>query len=114
MSLTAEDWSPDRPFDMAAGQRTGILTHPSWLAAHSTNFDNHAIDRGLVAHIEHPASRGAAGIGDLIDHAKHALVAEVGDRDLCALIREQVRGRPPHPARGTGDEHDLARDGPVP
>jgi hypothetical protein len=24
----------------------GILTHPSWLAAHSTNFDNHAIDRG--------------------------------------------------------------------
>ena len=27
-------------------QRMGILTHPSWLIAHSTNFDNHAIDRG--------------------------------------------------------------------
>jgi mono/diheme cytochrome c family protein len=29
-----------------AGQRAGILTQPSWLLAHSTNFDNHAIARG--------------------------------------------------------------------
>ena len=29
-----------------AGQRAGVLTHPSWLVAHSTNFDNHAIARG--------------------------------------------------------------------
>jgi len=28
------------------GQRAGILTQPSWLIAHSTNFDNHAIMRG--------------------------------------------------------------------
>ena len=28
------------------GQRAGILTQPSWLLAHSTNFDNHAIARG--------------------------------------------------------------------
>ncbi len=29
-----------------AGQRAGVLTQPSWLLAHSTNFDNHAIARG--------------------------------------------------------------------
>jgi hypothetical protein len=28
------------------GQRAGILTQPSWLIAHSTNFDNHPIARG--------------------------------------------------------------------
>jgi hypothetical protein len=44
--ITAEEWSDSKPFDMPAEQRMGILTHPSWLAAHSTNFDNHAIDRG--------------------------------------------------------------------
>lgn len=46
LNLTAEEWSVSKPFDLPAGQRMGILTHPSWLAAHSTNFDNHAIDRG--------------------------------------------------------------------
>lgn len=46
LALTAEEWSVGKPFDLPAGQRPGILTHPSWLAAHSTNFDNHAIDRG--------------------------------------------------------------------
>ncbi|WP_439630389.1 DUF1588 domain-containing protein [Gemmata sp.] len=28
------------------GQRAGVLTQPSWLIAHSTNFDNHPIARG--------------------------------------------------------------------
>jgi hypothetical protein len=31
---------------MPKKHRMGILTHPSWLIAHSTNFDNHAIHRG--------------------------------------------------------------------
>ncbi len=29
-----------------AGQRAGILTQPSWLTAHSTNFDNDPVKRG--------------------------------------------------------------------
>jgi mono/diheme cytochrome c family protein len=33
-------------YDMPAGQRMGILTHPAWLVAQSSNFDNHAIHRG--------------------------------------------------------------------
>jgi hypothetical protein len=46
IDITGDRWSPSKPFDMPAEHRMGILTHPSWLAAHSTNFDNHAIDRG--------------------------------------------------------------------
>lgn len=46
IDVSPQEWSDQKPFDMPAGQRMGILTHPSWLAAHSTNFDNHAIDRG--------------------------------------------------------------------
>ncbi len=30
-----------------AGQRLGILTHPSWLVSHSDAMDNHAIHRGI-------------------------------------------------------------------
>lgn len=44
--IERKDWSDDRPFDMPRSHRSGILTHPSWLIAHSTNFDNHAIQRG--------------------------------------------------------------------
>ena len=46
IAIPEGQWSPNKPFDMPAEHRMGILTHPSWLAAHSTNFDNHAIDRG--------------------------------------------------------------------
>jgi hypothetical protein len=46
IAIPDAQWSPSKPFDMPAEHRMGILTHPSWLAAHSTNFDNHAIDRG--------------------------------------------------------------------
>jgi hypothetical protein len=46
ITMSPDEWSADKPFDLPAGQRMGILTHPSWLAAHSTNFDNNAIDRG--------------------------------------------------------------------
>ena len=46
LDITREDWSDDRPFEMPQEHRMGILTHPSWLIAHSTNFDNHAIGRG--------------------------------------------------------------------
>jgi hypothetical protein len=41
-----EEWFPDRPYDMPAGHRMGILSHPAWLIAQSGNFDNHAIHRG--------------------------------------------------------------------
>jgi hypothetical protein len=38
---------PDRSLATApAGQRMGILTHPSWLVSHSDAMDNHAILRG--------------------------------------------------------------------
>ena len=35
-----------RAFFRLPGQRTGILTQPSWLAAHSQNFDNDPVLRG--------------------------------------------------------------------
>lgn len=38
---------PERTLATApAGQRLGILTHPSWLVSHSDAMDNHAIHRG--------------------------------------------------------------------
>jgi hypothetical protein len=43
---TRGDWSPDKPYEMPAEHRLGILTHPAWLVAHSGNFDNHVIHRG--------------------------------------------------------------------
>lgn len=46
LDIKREDWAEDRPFDMPREHRRGMLTHPSWLIAHSTNFDNHAIHRG--------------------------------------------------------------------
>ena len=45
-TISAEDWLAHRTVDMPADQRMGILTHPSWLIAFSTNFENHAIRRG--------------------------------------------------------------------
>lgn len=46
IGIKREQWVDDRPFEMPKQHRMGILTHPSWLIAHSTNFDNHAIGRG--------------------------------------------------------------------
>jgi len=41
------DWKPTpKPFRFPKDQRMGILTHPAWLVAHSTNFDNDPIRRG--------------------------------------------------------------------
>ena len=39
-------WTPERLYEMPADRRMGILTHPSWLMAMSSNFDNHPIHRG--------------------------------------------------------------------
>ena len=39
-------WTPAQPVDLPAGERSGILTQPSWLVANSGNFDNHPILRG--------------------------------------------------------------------
>ena len=37
IDITGDKWSASKPFDMPPEHRMGILTHPSWLAAHSTN-----------------------------------------------------------------------------
>lgn len=46
VSLTVDDWLASVPRHMPADRRMGVLTHPSWLIAHGTNFENHAIQRG--------------------------------------------------------------------
>ncbi len=46
VSITVEDWLAYKPMNMPADHRMGVLTHPSWLIAHGTNFENHAIQRG--------------------------------------------------------------------
>jgi hypothetical protein len=41
------DWKPSpEPVPFPKDQRMGVLTHPAWLVAHSTNFDNDPIRRG--------------------------------------------------------------------
>ena len=41
------DWKPTpKPVPFPEDQRMGVLTHPAWLVAHSTNFDNDPIRRG--------------------------------------------------------------------
>jgi mono/diheme cytochrome c family protein len=39
-------WTASQPVELPSSQRSGILTQPSWLVAHSTNTENHAILRG--------------------------------------------------------------------
>ncbi len=39
-------WSPDQPMKMPENTRMGMLMHPAWLAAWSTNFDNDVVRRG--------------------------------------------------------------------
>ncbi len=39
------NWTDDQPIPVP-GRRAGILTHPAWLVAHSTNFDNDVVGRG--------------------------------------------------------------------
>ena len=42
------DWKlSDKPQRFPGNQRMGVLTHPAWLVAHSGNFDNDPIRRGL-------------------------------------------------------------------
>lgn len=43
--LTRFDWTPEQPIKVP-GKRAGLLTHPAWLVAHSTNFDNDVVGRG--------------------------------------------------------------------
>ena len=45
-NITPQQWSEEMPFPLDKSQRAGVLTQPSWLIAHSTNFENHAIRRG--------------------------------------------------------------------
>lgn len=46
VEIKPQDWAADKAFALPESHRLGILTHPSWLVAHSTNFENHAIQRG--------------------------------------------------------------------
>jgi len=41
-----EEWPKEQPAPLPEGTRVGILMQPSWLAAHSTNFDNDPVRRG--------------------------------------------------------------------
>ena len=45
-SYGLKDFPDQQPVELPANERSGILTQPSWLVAHSTSFDNHAIHRG--------------------------------------------------------------------
>jgi hypothetical protein len=40
------EWVANQPVELPAAQRSGILTQPSWLVAHSSNFENQPIQRG--------------------------------------------------------------------
>lgn len=42
----SDQWVPINLVEFPAEQRSGILTQPAWLIAYSTNFENHAIERG--------------------------------------------------------------------
>ena len=44
--LDFDDWLSGKPYDAHPEERMGILTQSSWLVAHGSNFDNHAIRRG--------------------------------------------------------------------
>ena len=46
LSYNLEQHPLEQPVNLPRTQRAGILTQPSWLVAHSSNFDNHAIRRG--------------------------------------------------------------------
>ena len=41
-----EAWPEEQPVRLPEGTRLGILMHPSWLVAWSTNFDNDVVRRG--------------------------------------------------------------------
>ena len=45
-NIKPEEWADIQPLTLSPEQRSGVLTQPSWLIAHSTNFENHAIKRG--------------------------------------------------------------------
>ena len=70
-----------------------------------------ALDRGRIGHIHFPAfDIVKAGILDFLDHDIDVALAQVGDGDIGAFTREQVRGGPAHAAGGAGDEGGLAFD----
>jgi hypothetical protein len=47
-SFGAGSMKPERVLaTVPAGERLGLLTHPSWLVSHSDAIDNHAIHRGI-------------------------------------------------------------------
>ena len=39
-------WTRDQPVPMPHGERSGVLTHPAWLVAHSLNSENDPVRRG--------------------------------------------------------------------
>ncbi|WP_145057564.1 DUF1588 domain-containing protein [Lignipirellula cremea] len=45
-NMAAEDWTVEQPMTLSPERRSGVLTQPSWLIAHSKNDGNDAIHRG--------------------------------------------------------------------
>ena len=40
------EWTAKQPIEFPKGERSGVLTHPAWLAAWSANTENHPVQRG--------------------------------------------------------------------
>jgi hypothetical protein len=53
MTKAAEESRGKATFQMPEGQRAGLLTHPAWLVAHSTNFHTDPVRRGkwILGHL---------------------------------------------------------------
>lgn len=81
-NITPEQWSENMPFPLDKTQRAGILTQPSWLIAHSINFENHAIHRGKWIRERLP--------GDTIPNTPITVDAQLPDNDRLTL-RERMQ-----------------------
>ena len=81
-NITPEQWTADMPFPLDERQRAGVLTQPSWLIAHSTNFENHAIGRGKWVR--------ERLLGGTIPHTPITVDAQLPD-DKTLPLRERMR-----------------------
>ena len=71
------------------------------------DLGDHLDDRAGVGDVERPTGRRRPGGDDLTGHCVDTVRVAVGDRDLGALVGEEVRDRAAHSARGTRHDHDF-------
>ena len=69
------------------------------------------VDAVEIAHVEDESRRLSTGRPDLPHDGIDTGFVEVRDRNPGALVREEMRGRPPHATRRAGHEHDPIGDG---